>query len=157
MLQPQAQPQQLPQTPSSDAPVGSPSMALQEGTPDASGMPPLDSGADTEGGDIVAGLQQHLDQLPDNDKAFLAEHLTNEFVRAIGIINGPEVAGYLAQFVDPDKVMVPVPRKLAEEHLAQEQAKGQTPAQQQTQGQPVPTASAAPPSAPQGGVMSPRV
>lgn len=156
MLQPQAQPQQ-PSLPQPSKPTEALSMAPQESTPDASGMPPLDSGSDTEGGDIVAGLQQHLDQLPDNDKAFLAEHLTNEFVRAIGLINGPEVAGYLAQFVDPNKVMVPVPRDVAEQHLAQQQAKGQAPAQQQTQGQPVPTAPAAPPSAPQGSLMSPRV
>lgn len=156
MLQPQAQPQQ-PSLPQPSKPTEALSMAPQESAPDASGMPPLDSGSDTEGGDIVAGLQQHLDQLPDNDKAFLAEHLTNEFVRAIGLINGPEVAGYLAQFVDPNKVMVPVPRDVAEQHLAQQQAKGQAPAQQQTQGQPVPTAPAAPPSAPQGGLMSPRV
>jgi len=152
--QPQAQPQQ-------SSPVTAPATE----TPSAGMMSPSSPSADptakpetpTEEGDVVQQLQAHLDQIPDDQKQFLAEHLTNEFVRAIGIINGPEVAGYLAQFVDPNKVMVPVPRDVAEQHLAQQQAKGQAPAQQQTQGQPVPTAPAAPPNAPQGGLMSPRV
>lgn len=154
MLQPN-QPQTQPSPVTASAPETSSAgiMSPSSSNDDPTAIPETPS----EENDVVKQLQAHLDQIPDDQKQFLAEHLTNEFVRAIGIINGPEVAGYLAQFVDPNKVMVPVPRDVAEQHLAQQQAKGQTPAQQQTQGQPVPTAPAAPPNAPQGGLMSPRV
>lgn len=138
MLQPQ-----LPQDNSPTAP--SEPMAMDNTTPESP------TGVPEEGG-IVEGLKAHLDQIPDDQKQFLAEHLTTEFVRAIGIITGPEVAEYLAQFVDPNKVMVPVPRDVAEQHLAQQQGQ---PAQPQTSGQP----SAPPPSAqqaPQAGLMSPQ-
>lgn len=120
-----------------------------------------------QGNQIVKNLTAHLDQLPTNDKQFLAEHMTPEFVRAIGLINGPEVAGYLNQFVDPNKVLVPVPRQIAEQYLAKQQQEKATAApqpQQPAQGAPAmsppqPTAPVAPPS-PQGmpqqsGMMQP--
>lgn len=97
--------------------------------------------------EIVAGLEAHLDQIPDDQKAFLAEHLTQEFVRAIGIINGPEVANYLSQFVDNSIVLVPVPRQVAEEHLAQMQAQ---------QAAPTEAPQPAPQGQPEGGGMAPQ-
>ena len=63
-------------------------------------------------------IAAHLDNLPDEGKAFLAEHLTPEFVTAIGLISGEAVAQHLMKYADPDKVLVPVPRKVAEENLA---------------------------------------
>jgi hypothetical protein len=90
-------------------------------------------------------IAAHLDGLPDEGKAFLAEHLTQEFVTAIGLISGPEVAKYLMKYADPDKVLVPVPRKVAEENLAAMQA----------QKQPQAAPQATPSPAPQGGMMAP--
>lgn len=66
-------------------------------------------------------VERYFDTLPDQDKAFLAEHMTPEFVKAIGIVAGQEVAQYLTQFADPEKVLVPVPRKVAEEYMASQQ------------------------------------
>ncbi len=116
--------------------------------------------------EIAKNLAAHLDQIPDDQKQFLAEHLTPEFVRAIGIINGPEVAEYLGQFADPNKVLVPVPREIAEKFLA-EQQQGQSapqgqpqPAPQQGQPNMAPPAQAPmaqpPMAAPPQGMMAPR-
>jgi len=80
---------------------------------------------------IIQDLEAHLDQIPEDQKAFLAEHMTPEFVRAIGIINGPEVASYLNQFADDTMVLVPVPREIAEQHLAAQGQQGQLSAPQQ--------------------------
>lgn len=123
----------------------------------------INDGAPNDGGAaIIQELEAHLDQIPDQDKAFLAEHMTPEFIRAIGLINGPEVAQYLNQFADPNKVLVPVPRQIAEQYLAEQQSQqGGSPAQQ-GQSNP-PQASITPPQAmppaPQGGqgIMAPRM
>ncbi len=79
-------------------------------------------GQDGAKDEIQKNLEQHLNNIPDDQKRLLAEYLTPETVRVIGIINGPEVADYLSKFMDPEKVLVPVPRKLAEEHYAQQQS-----------------------------------
>ncbi len=104
---------------------------------------------------IQKNLAAHLDQLSDGDKQFLAEHLTPEFVRAIGLINGPEVAQYLNQFADPNKVMVPVPRQVAEQFLAQ-QKQGQAPQGQPQQAAPSQAPMAPPQAGPQPGMMNPQ-
>ena len=101
-----------------------------------------------EGGITEEEIAAHLDNLPDEGKAFLAEHLTPEFVTAIGLISGPEVAQHLMKYADPDKVLVPVPRKVAEENLAAMKS-------QVSGGQPQPTQQAMPAPAPQGGTMAP--
>ncbi len=106
--------------------------------------------------EIIKAISRHLDEIPDAAKQFLAEHLTPEFVVAIGIINGPEVAEYLNQFADPNKVMVPVPRQMAEQYMQQQ--KGQTAAPQgsapQAPSQPQPQQAPAP--AMGGGMMAPK-
>lgn len=95
-------------------------------------------------------IKAHLDSLEEQDKAFLAEHLTPEFVRAISLISGPAVGNYLNKYADQEKVLVPVPRKVAEEHMRQQQgAQAQPAPQQQAQASPAPQAPA------QGGMMSP--
>lgn len=156
MLQPLvSKPQQGTPTPNMDT---LPSQTPMEGDMPIDGA----TGESPEAGqDIVQNLEMHLDQLQDQDKAFLAEHLTPEFVRAIGLINGPEVANYLNQFVDPDKVLVPVPREIAEQFMAQQgQQAGAAP---QPQGQPMPQPQAQPagpmpaPMPQGGGMMAPKV
>ena len=114
--------------------------------------PQQDNTGEPDMGPTPEEIKAHLDSLQDQDKAFLAEHLTPEFVRAIGLIAGNNVAQYLNQYADQDKVLVPVPRKVAEENLKQQQmAKGQSqPAPQST---PAPQPAASMP--PQGGMMAP--
>lgn len=99
-------------------------------------------------------IEAHLDALPDQDKAFLAEHLTPEFVRAIGLISGSEVAQFLNQFADQSKVLVPVPRQMAEQYLSEQNSQA---APAQPQGQPMaPAQPSQPTQAPAGGVMTPK-
>ena len=134
-----------------DAPVQQPTEQPAEMSITGTGDP-VDAPIEDESKIIAQNLEKHLDTLPENDKMFLAEHLTPEFVRAIGLINGPEVAQYLAQFADPDKVLVPVPRAVAEEHLQQQKA-SQGAAQSQPQGGSIPTQQA--PTEPMGGGFVP--
>lgn len=126
---------------------GAPITPYTEGAGDT-GEP--DIGPD-QGGPTPEEIKAHLDSLPDQDKAFLAEHLTPEFIRAISLISGDAVGQYLNQYADQDKVLVPVPRKVAEEHMKQQQATQAQPAPQQ-QAMPAPAPQAAPA---QGGMMAP--
>lgn len=154
---PQGQQAQAPQAaPQAGATQGG-MMAPQPGG-DASGEPdggplPGDQGA-PQGGQNVASqsaaqndatiqaLQTQLQGMSPDDKQFFAAHMTPEVVKVIGLINGPVVAGYLGRFADPNKVLVPVPRQMANQIAAKMQSQGQSP-----QG---------PSDAPQqGGMMSP--
>lgn len=73
--------------------------------PQMDGSPAPQMGMDDEedDGDLVANLEQHLNSLPDNQKAFLVEYLTPETAALIGIVNGPEVYQYFQKYVDPNK------------------------------------------------------
>lgn len=154
MLQPQPnnEPQQEPSTELA--------AALQM-SPTAEEAPAPDSGVASDGGITDEDIKKHLDALSDDDKAFLAEHLVPEFVRAIGLISGQEVATYLDKFADKTKVLVPVPREVAEEYLAKQQGQASTTPQgspQTAPAQAVP-AQASPQQAPQmpmQGMMAPR-
>ena len=154
-----------PQAPAGPAPEAGPMAALPETTPmDGQDKPSLtDPSLQGGTGPSEEEIKAHLDSLDDQDKALLAEHLTPEFVKVIGLISGPEVANYLNQFADPAKLLVPVPREMAEEYLRGQGQQGQpqgAPAQP-TQGSlpPQAPAQAAPmqPPAPPQGMMSPAV
>lgn len=57
--------------------------------------------------DIIQNLEAHLNSLPDQAKAVLAEFaVTPEFATVIGIINGEEVGEYFMKYVDPSKKAV---------------------------------------------------
>lgn len=99
-------------------------------------------------------IEAHMDSLEDSDKAFLAEHMTPEFVRAIALISGPEVGQYLDQFADKEKVLIPVPRQVAEQYLAEQQAKQGSPSAPQG-GTPPSPAPAPVQGMPQQGMMTP--
>ena len=71
--------------------------------PDGSPSPQLDTEDEDGGGDIIATLEEHLNTLPDNQKAFLVEYLTPETAALLGIVNGPEVYEYFQKYVDPNK------------------------------------------------------
>ena len=129
-------------------PVTDPNRAGDTGEPD--GMTPGQEGPTPD------EIKAHLDSMADEDKAFLAEHLTPEFIRAISLISGDAVGQYLNQYADQDKVLVPVPRKVAEEHMRQQQG-AQAPQQPQQQAMPTPAPQAqpAPAALAQGGMMAP--
>ncbi len=121
------------------------------GTGEPDGIAPGSSPME-DGGITPEMIEAHLDAMPDEDKAFLAEHLTPEFIRAISLISGQEVGNYLNQYVDQNKVLVPVPREVAEQEMGRMKSQQPVPAQP-NQGTPAPQAPAAAPSMP--GVMAP--
>lgn len=158
MFSPQAQPPQ-PKLPTENAgalPVSTPT----ENSPEPA---PLDiQGNDAPTPEEIAA---HFDSMPDEAKSFLAEHMTPEFVKAIGLIAGQEVAKYLEPMADPSKLLVPVPRQIAEEYLNQQKSDPQGAPAEQTPGAPAPAPVAPPqvpaPQLPQGappqGMMAPKV
>lgn len=154
MLAPQQQPQQQPnQAPVNMSPTQETNPIMPDGQPNQPTNTIKPNFISEEGADATGPsdeeIQAHLDNLPDEAKAFLAEHLTPEFVTAISLISGEKVGQYLMKYADQDKVLVPVPRKVAEENLAamKSQASGGQPQQAASQAMPAP--------APQGGMMAP--
>lgn len=59
---------------------------------------------------IIANLNQHMNGLPKIQKAFVNYYLTAETATLLGIIAGVEVYDYFKKFVDPNKMIVVVPR-----------------------------------------------
>lgn len=129
---------------------GAPSMVpdQSQGSPANIGSSEPDGGPIPGQGADNSGLQQKLDGLSMQDKKFLAQYMTPEFNYALGLVAGPEVAQYLNQYTDQNKVLVPVSRQEAariQDAVKQDQqAKNQggqgspqpAPAQGMPQGQP---------------------
>lgn len=86
-MQPQAQP---------NAPAINPNMPPQMQA--QAGVNPAEmDDMDAEDGDIVKGLEEHLNQIPDQQKQFLLDALNKDpetIITVLGIINGPEVYTY---------------------------------------------------------------
>ena len=106
----------------------------------------------------VQQLQQRLDSLPDQDKALVAQYMTPEIIKVIGLMSGnQDVTQYLSQFADTKNVLVPVPREQATAYLQKlqqqqqgQQGQGGAPAPQQAQApQPAPQQAQAPAPQPQ--------
>lgn len=160
-----------PTPPAQSGSDGEPDMSPSDSSPAAGATPPSTPG--TQGGNpndqdaqtqqITQALQQKIASLSPEDQKFLQVHMTSEFVKAMGLINGPVVEQYLQKFVDPNKVMVPIPRQAAEQ-LAQQQAQKMkqgggaqppaAPAQGATPPSP-PPAQGASPATSGGGMMAP--
>lgn len=152
-----------PQT-SNESTVNAASFNVQ---PAAEGAPPEGSptpdmsvqsdGMQPEGNPQINPVEQKLDALQDQDKAFLAQYLTPEFIYAVGLVSSPETAQYLSQFVDQSKVLVPVDKQYAEQLKAAIQQKQQQDASApQPQGQPQPAQQqGAPTMQPQAPVQAP--
>jgi len=136
--------QELTNTQAQSAPQGVPTDVLADPT---TGAPPTEE-----------EIANYFNKLPEQDKGYLAAHLTPEFVRAIGIVSGPDVAKYLDQFADKEKVLVPVPRQIAEKFLQEQAQSAPQGVPQPPQGAPVAMAPSpipiAPSQAPQG-MMTP--
>lgn len=59
---------------------------------------------------VQQALEQHLNSLPDVQKAFINHYLTPETVTLMGIVGGVEVYDYFKKYTDPSKMAVIVPR-----------------------------------------------
>lgn len=71
-------------------------------------------------GNGLQELETHMDSLPDEQKAFVADNLTPEIAQVLGIILGPEAYNYFAPLADSSKALIPVPRELVEQQLSQQ-------------------------------------
>lgn len=68
-------------------------------------------------------LEEHVNALPDEEKEFLASHMTPEFARAVGVLTGSEdIYNFLNERADRSIALVPVPREMARELMKQAQA-----------------------------------
>lgn len=56
-------------------------------------------------------VEEVLNSLPEEQKAFVAEHLTPEIAQMFGIVLGnPQITEMMMPFVDAGRILVPVPR-----------------------------------------------
>jgi hypothetical protein len=96
-------------------------------------------------------LESHLSALPEEQQQFLAAFMTPEFAQAVGILTGNEdVFNYLTSRADNSRVLLPLPREVAEQLV------GQMSSPQAQEGPPMPPEQATPmaPMPQPGGVMS---
>jgi hypothetical protein len=84
-----------------------------------------DGAAPGSSGPSLEEMESYFNSLPEPAMAYLAEHMTPEIINVIRIVSGQEVGDYLNQFVDNDKVLVPVPRQMAEQYRQQGMAQSQ--------------------------------
>lgn len=89
--------------------------------PMAPNFPMAQEAQPQEGGDpAMQGLIQHLDSLPEQAKAYVAQYLTPETAKWAGYVFGSdEVYQYFNQLADPNITLVPVPKDVAEQAMAQ--------------------------------------
>ena len=137
-------------------PIMNPEAEQEQPMPQAEAAPqgqdPMmeDDGVDEEeyGADIMANLEAHLNELPDEQKAFLSEYATTpEGATMLGIVNGKEVYDYFAKYIDPSKSLT-VTKATAQPSSAQGQAPQGAPQAQPQPQQPAPQG-----PQPQGQVM----
>jgi hypothetical protein len=56
-------------------------------------------------------VESALNALPEDQKAFVAEHLTPEVAQLFGMVLGnPQITELMMPFVDAERILVPVPR-----------------------------------------------
>ncbi len=88
-----------------------------------------EGGAAPEVQQVLAGFQEHLASLPQEQAELVSEHMTPEMTQILGIIFGPEVGEFFNQFADPSIILVPVEREaFMAEVQAGQQGGQQTPA-----------------------------
>ncbi len=69
--------------------------------------------------EIAEAMEEALDNLNIEMKQFAATHFTPEIAMFIEAWLGPEAGDVVMKYADPDIVLLPVPRKEAEEMLGQ--------------------------------------
>lgn len=60
---------------------------------------------------IAKGIEEHLNQINDKQKAFLVNFLTPELALLFGIVLGKEGFDYFNQYADPKKQLTVIPRQ----------------------------------------------
>lgn len=90
----------------------SPSPSPSEGSPmPATATAPDPAMAGEPAAEQGNPVEQVLNALPEEQKAFVAEHLTPEIAQLFGIVLGnPEITDMMSPFVDAERILVPVPR-----------------------------------------------
>jgi len=58
---------------------------------------------------VGSQIEQHLNALPDEQKAYLAQYMTPELVTIMGILLGEEAAQFFSQYADPSKTLTVAP------------------------------------------------
>lgn len=137
MIQPQAQPQPQ-QSPAPVQPQGQPPQA-QSAAPaqlPAQGAQGAPSGRKDQpyNPKVLPLIEQHLNQLPQPQQAFLTHYMTPELAILFGIVLGQEALDYFKKFADPKLELIVQPRQ-GQQGGAQQPAQGQPPAQAQAQPQ----------------------
>lgn len=93
---------------------------------------------DTEGLDDegqTQAIEEHLDSLPEDDKEFLAAHLSTELAKVVGIVTGSmPLEQYLESIANPKIALIPIPRDKAQAMM--EKYKMMQSEQQPQEGQP---------------------
>lgn len=82
--------------------------ALQSTAGEPQTAPAASPEAAPQEGGLAAQIEQHLSQLPDEQKAYLANYLTPELVNIMGILLGEEAAQFFSQYADPSKTLTVV-------------------------------------------------
>lgn len=124
----------------------SPEMESEEVMPEDDGM-----NDDEYASSIVKNLEEHLNNIPDQQKEFLAEYATTpEVATVLGIVNGKEVYDYFMRFVDPSKQVTVQKVQKGPAQPGQQMP----PAGGQPQAQPSAAPQGQPQAAPQAGVMN---
>jgi hypothetical protein len=68
-----------------------------------------------DGDEVTKAIEEHLDSLPDDDKEFLAAHLSKELAKVIGIVTGSmELESYIESIANPKIALIPIPRDKAQ-------------------------------------------
>lgn len=132
-IQPQAAPQ--PQGPVNAQPAGQPSSQ------------PSGRGGQEYNPQLLQQIEQHLNSVPPEQKAFVAKYMTPELAVVLGIIIGNEAFDYFKQYADPKKELMVQERKGQEKksgtqpqqtsaHIAPQQTNVQSAPQSMAQPQP---------------------
>lgn len=59
----------------------------------------------------VNPVEEVLNSLPEDQKAFVAEHLTPEIAQLFGVMLGnPQITEMMMPFADAERILVPIPR-----------------------------------------------
>lgn len=103
-----------------------PQPAPQQGQQMPQGQPMQDPTApDQSGSEAMQGLIQHLDSLPEEGKAYVAQYLTPEIAKWAGYVLGSdEVYKYFSELADPNITLIPVPTEVAQQMAQQNSSEG---------------------------------
>lgn len=75
---------------------------------------------DDDDRDIAGLVEENLNNLNDQQRSFVIEHLTPETAMLIALVSGDDdVAQALEPYVDQSRILVPIPREVAMQRMQQ--------------------------------------